>query len=162
MANPEKRTTPLLTADDLEIGEVYDIGTYTPTRADIIEFAERWDPQPFHTDLDASRAGYFGDVIASGAHTIAIYQRLAVAGIYSKWDVLAGRRLLDVEFHRPVRPGSPLGGRVTIASVDLSDTRRAPVLLHSELRDADSNVVLSLDVDVLIWRKSGGSQTTHH
>ena len=47
---------------------------------EIVDFASRWDPQPFHVDDEWARDGVFGEVIASGVHSFAIFQRLAVLG----------------------------------------------------------------------------------
>jgi acyl dehydratase len=84
------------------------------TRAELIAFAERWDPQDFHVDPVAAGAGSFGDVIASGEQTLAIFQRLSVLAAEADWAVIAGTRLLDVRFLRPVRPDSTLSGGVRV------------------------------------------------
>ena len=61
------------------------LGSFTLTRAELIAFAERWDPQDFHIDPVAAAAGRFGDVLASGVQTLAIFRRLSVLAAESDW-----------------------------------------------------------------------------
>ena len=55
--------------DDMTIGLTVDLGSHTFCEEEIIEFAAKWDPQPFHIDREAARTGPFGAIIASGWHT---------------------------------------------------------------------------------------------
>ena len=47
-------------------GECATAGEYLVTEAEIIEFASKWDPQPFHVDLAAAEASVFGGLTACG------------------------------------------------------------------------------------------------
>ena len=62
--------------EDITIGEIQKAGPYDLTEADIIEFAERWDPWPYHTDVLEANASAFGGLTASGVHKICISCRL--------------------------------------------------------------------------------------
>lgn len=55
--------------DDIVVGSRRAIGTHTFTKDDIVQFARRWDPQPFHLDEEAARRSHYGALIASGWHT---------------------------------------------------------------------------------------------
>jgi acyl dehydratase len=61
--------------EDLEIGAAYALGSHTFQREEIIDFARRYDPQPFHLDEEAARKSLFGALSASGWHTSAIWLR---------------------------------------------------------------------------------------
>ncbi|HEY6032296.1 MAG TPA: MaoC/PaaZ C-terminal domain-containing protein [Gaiellaceae bacterium] len=52
--------------EDFEAGQVYELGTRTVTREEIVAFAREFDPQPFHLDEEAAARGPFGGLIASG------------------------------------------------------------------------------------------------
>src|SRR5215211_2002317 len=91
-------------AEQLPVGETIDLGEHRVTREAIVAFATDWDPQPFHVDLEFARSTTFGDVIGSGLHTLAIFQRLAVLGAYRDWAIVAGRTVRDVQFLSPLRP----------------------------------------------------------
>ena len=52
--------------EDYEVGGTYQLGSFSLSEAEIVEFAQRFDPQPFHIDPDAARASPYGGIIASG------------------------------------------------------------------------------------------------
>ncbi len=66
--------TRLVYAEDLGIGQRFDLGSHTVTEAELVDFATHWDPQWFHIDRAAAQDGQFGGLIASGIHTLAILQ----------------------------------------------------------------------------------------
>jgi acyl dehydratase len=65
--------------EDRRVGEVFDVGSHTFDREQMIAFARRFDPQPFHLDEEAGRRSLFGGLAASGWHTAAHFIRLFVA-----------------------------------------------------------------------------------
>ena len=140
-----------LYAEDLVVGSVYDLGSYEVSLAEILDFARRWDPQVFHVDQAAAAAGFFGGVIASGVHTVAIYQRLSVLGPYRDWAVIAGRRVIT-EFPAPVRPGV-LTGSLTIEQVTPARPDRSLVTTSGGLTGPDGAPVLRSTVDAFVRRR---------
>lgn len=52
--------------EDMEVGEEVDCGSIEVTKEEMLEFAERYDPQPFHVDEKAAQETMYGDLIASG------------------------------------------------------------------------------------------------
>ena len=58
--------------EDLEAGYRTEVGEYQVTAEEIVEFASRWDPYPFHTDEDAAKQSIFGGLTASSCHLFAI------------------------------------------------------------------------------------------
>lgn len=73
-------TEPTVYAEDLAVGDILDLGSYKMTVEDLHEFSVQWDPQRFHIDEEFAQKGHFGGIIASGIHSLAIFQRLAVLG----------------------------------------------------------------------------------
>lgn len=63
------------------LGEELTIGSYTFTAAEIIHFASKFDPQPFHLDAEAAKNSVLGGLCASGWHTTAVFMKLNVASI---------------------------------------------------------------------------------
>ncbi|MDC6134728.1 MaoC/PaaZ C-terminal domain-containing protein, partial [Burkholderia gladioli] len=59
--------------EDLEVGGLTEVGKHTFTPDEIIEFAQRFDPQPFHLDEAAGKASPFGGLVASGWHTCSVF-----------------------------------------------------------------------------------------
>lgn len=139
-----------LYGDDIEVGVDLLTGAYTLTAEEIVDFASTWDPQFFHVDAEAAEAGYFGGLIASGIHTLAVYQRLAVEAHFARWNIIAGRRIQDLRFLVPVRAGDRLTGRLVVESIERDSRGRATFRIRGELTNQRDQVVMTLTMDSLI------------
>ncbi len=135
-------------ADDIVIGQIFTLGSYLMTREEIIEFASLWDPQYIHIDEVRALSSRFGGIIASGLHTLCVFQRLAVQGLYYNWDVVAGRRIREIRYRKPVLSGTTVTGTVTVPEVWYrSKEPRALVTKIGRLVDDDGDEVLSMIVE---------------
>src|SRR5947207_9911938 len=65
--------------DEIEEGQSVELGSYTFTRENILAFARKFDPQPFHVDDEAAARGPFGQLAASGWHTASAWMKCFVA-----------------------------------------------------------------------------------
>ncbi len=96
--------------EDLEVGSVERYGAYAVTREEVIDFASKYDPQPFHLSDEAAAQTYFGRLSASGWHTGAMMMAMLVAHM-KEGEPLAslGSPGLDrLEWLKPVYPGDTL------------------------------------------------------
>jgi len=107
-------------AEDYQPGEVFDLGFYDMTREEILEFATRWDPQPFHIDDEAARSTRYGGIIASGWHTGLTMLKLMMRGFICAETSIGSPGQDEMRFLKPVRPGDRLHGRVEVNGVRLS------------------------------------------
>ena len=110
--------------EDFIVGEEVSFGRYEVTAEEIIEFASRYDPQPFHTDPEAAKRSMFGVLCASGWHTCAMTMRMLVD--WMKQESRSGEGSPGVEqirWLRPVVAGDVLGLRVRTISARLSGSR---------------------------------------
>ncbi len=73
-----QETLPRGWFDDLQVGKRVALGSFVFTPEEIIAFASRFDPQPFHLDADAARQSAFGRLCASGWHTAAVWMMLMI------------------------------------------------------------------------------------
>lgn len=123
--------------EDLVVGEVLLSGTRTLTTEDITTFARQYDPQWFHSDADAARDSVWGEVVASGIQTMAVWRQLDhevahdiawICGV--GWD--------KVRWPRGLRAGVPVQARSTVLSKRASskDPTRGVVVMRYELLDA--------------------------
>jgi acyl dehydratase len=64
--------------EDIQVGDVFEVGRYTFTADNIKAFANRFDPQPFHIDEEAAARSHFGALVASGWHTALAWMRLMI------------------------------------------------------------------------------------
>lgn len=98
-------------------------GEYIVSKKEVIEFAKKWDPQPYHIDETKAEATIHGGVIASATHTLAI-SFLLRHQIESDIADIAGLELDEMQFQNPVRPGDRLS--VTIEYVERRESRKKP------------------------------------
>jgi len=95
--------------DDYDVGHVFEYGEVTVVKEEIIGFARKYDPQPFHVDEEAAAAGVYGGIIASGWHTVCICMRLIVDNMMgSESGSIGSPGLSEVSWPKPVRPGDTL------------------------------------------------------
>ena len=110
--------------EDLTVGDAFESGERTITAESIVEFAEQYDPQPFHLDEGAAEDSLFGELVASGLQTLCVCNRLATDSAFEHIDIVAGRGIRELWFHRPVRPGDSLRVRVEVSGKSLPDPGR--------------------------------------
>ncbi len=137
-------------ADEIAVGSTYELSAYTVTEDDVVTFAEQWDPQWFHTDAGAAEHGPYKGLIACGMHTLAIYQRLSVVDVFENWHVIAGRRLRDVRFLRPLRPGTTVTGRLRITGLDHDRPGRALLVAQGELVGDNGKQLLTAATEIYV------------
>ncbi|XVH32307.1 MaoC family dehydratase [Haloferacaceae archaeon DSL9] len=118
--------------EDLDTETRWELGSRTLSKAQIIDFARAYDPQPFHVDEDAGRESIFGGLIASGLHTYCACNRLATDALFGNLDFLGGMGIDELRWHRPVYPGDTLGGYAEITGLRRSKSHpeRGYVDLH--------------------------------
>ncbi|MFQ4150412.1 MaoC/PaaZ C-terminal domain-containing protein [Arthrobacter sp. LAPM80] len=145
---------PRLTAEHLRAGETVGLGHHRVSKEEIIRFASEWDSQYFHTDPTAALESYFGGLIASGLHTLSIFQRLSVLDFFEHYDVIAGKEIRRLRFLYPVRAGNVLTGSVHIDSVNHDGQGRASVVTSGSLWNQDNVPVLELQMEALIASES--------
>src|SRR5690349_12743618 len=100
--------------EDFPEGYTVELGTFTLSPEDIIEFARKYDPQPMHTDPHAARASIYGGLIASGWQTATSYMRLLVDAVIQDTDSKGSPGIENLRWLKPVRPGDTLHGRFTV------------------------------------------------
>ncbi|HEV2357913.1 MAG TPA: MaoC family dehydratase [bacterium] len=144
--------------EDYVPGSVLEYGAITVTEEDMIEFAERFDPQPFHVDADAAAEGPFGGLIASGWHTASVMMRLVADHYLSKVASLGSPGVDELRWTRPVRPGDSLRVRVSIMEARRSRSKpdRGVVRSRVEIVNQRGDVVMSLQALNILRCRNGG------
>ena len=132
--------------EDYPTGAVFTAGTIAVDRAEIIDFARKYDPQAMHTDPDAAASGHFGGLIASGWHTAAMMMRLFADNFLSPASSIASPGLDELRWLKPVRPGDVLSLRVTILEARRSRSRPEQGVIRSlvEVLNQNGEAVMSL------------------
>lgn len=111
--------------EDIEVGSTTRFGRYEVTRDEVIEFAKKFDPQPFHLSDEAAAKTYFGRIAASGWHTAAMSMSMIVAHLETtKQAGLGGLGIDDLRWWKPVYPGDTL--RCEIEILEKTESRSKP------------------------------------
>ena len=111
--------------EDLEVGQKHSYGAYRVTREEVLEFARKYDPQPFHLSDEAAAETHFGRLAASGWHTGAMAMAMIVEHMKDHPQAGLGSPGLDeLRWLRPVHPGDTL--RVESEIVELRPSRSKP------------------------------------
>ena len=100
--------------EDLQVGAETMFGTYEVTREEVLEFARKYDPQPFHLSDEEAAKTHFGRLAASGWHTCALAMRLTVDNMLRHSSSLGSPGLDSLKWLKPVYPGDVLSLRHTI------------------------------------------------
>ncbi len=145
--------TPLY-LDDIKPGDRFVSQSEQITAADIKAFAEKFDPQPFHTDEAAAVSTFFGGLAASGWHTAALTMRLLVNGGMNMAGGLIGAGG-DITWPRPTRPGDVLHVESTVLEVTPSRSRpdRGMITVENLTRTATGDVVQRFVVKMVALRR---------
>src|SRR5437764_3975615 len=95
--------------EDLEVGAETEFGSYDVTREEVLEFARKYDPQPFHvSDEDAAKT-HFGRIAASGWHTCAMTMAVIARRVVDDEQAGLGSPGVDeLRWRKPVYPGDHL------------------------------------------------------
>ncbi len=138
--------------EDYTAGLVVECGSTVIAQNEIISFAERFDPQDFHTDPERAAQGPFGGLIASGWHTAGLMTRQFVTRFLSPESSLGSPGIDELRWPAPVRPGDVLSVRCTILEARPSRSKpdRGLVSTRVEVRNARDEVVMSMRVMNLI------------
>ena len=94
--------------EDLTPGLKFKTGARSLDAEAIKSFARDYDPQPFHTDAVAAKSTFFGELVASGWHTMAVTMRLIVDGEFKPAGGVIGGGVDEFRWPIPVRPGDTL------------------------------------------------------
>lgn len=148
---------------DYHIGATRELGSYLFTPEAIVEFAKKFDPQPFHVDPEAARDSIFGGLCASGWHTASIWMKLnleqkirrdaerEVAGLPNpEYGPSPGFR--NLRWLRPVFAGETISYRLTTTGLKPMRGRPGWSILSAlaEAHNENGDPVMSFDSAVLV------------
>jgi acyl dehydratase len=144
--------------EDLELGQETFFGSYEVTREEVIEFARKYDPQPFHLSDEAAAKTHFGRLAASGWHTCAMTMAVIARKVVGEEQAGLGSPGLDnLRWLKPVYPGDTL--HVYSKVSDKRPSRSKPDIgsfwTETVVKNQDDVPVLTFTSIVLIRRRPG-------
>ena len=148
--------------EDYEKGETKQLGSFSLTEEEIVEFAEKYDPLWLHVDEERiEKESPFGGLIASGWHSLMSCHRLLVEGDDEEVAALGSPGVEEVSWRLPVYPGE----RITVTStvVDKRPSEKVPdrglVKVEVVGENEDENEVLSYLSKMYFQRRDAGEDT---
>jgi acyl dehydratase len=146
--------------EDFKEGDTVELGSFSYTEDEIVEFARKYDPQPMHTDPAAARESVYGGLIASGWQTATSYMRRLVDGIMRDSHSIGSPGVDRLRWLKPVRPGDTLRARFTILEARASNSRPDWGIVRSrgEVLNQNDEVVMDVEAANFFGRRPSGSQ----
>ena len=141
--------------DDLPVGFTHETGSVTLGEDEIVEFARKYDPQPFHIDRAAAAASIYGGIIASGFQTLIVaFDLILNSGVWTEAS-MGSPGLDEVRWKLPVRPGDSLRVRMTVTASAPSASRsdRGRTTIFYEILNQKDELVSSYYATQLLKRQ---------
>lgn len=142
--------------EDFPVGMAVEIAGPTLTKESIIEYARRYDPQPFHTDEEAAKHLVFGGLIASGWHTVSLCMRMICDAYVLDAAAMGSPGVNKLLWTKPVRPGDTLRLRMSVleAKPSLRKPDRGTVLHRWEVFNQNGELVMEMEGYGIFGRRS--------
>ena len=142
--------------EDLETGAETEFGTYEVTREEVLEFAKKYDPQPFHLSDEAAAKTHFGRIAASGWHTAAMTMAVIARHVVKHEQAGLGSPGIDeLRWKKPVYPGDTLTVRGEV--LEKTPSRSKPEIgsfrTRTTVTNQDGDTVMTFVSIVLIRRR---------
>ncbi len=139
--------------EDIRVGQKIIVGTHVADKAEMVEFARRWDPQVFH--MDEAAAGTHEGLLASSNYTMCVVTR--VIGLRLHIRTFGVMEYNEIKVNAPVRPGDVL--TVSMEWEDKRESRSKPdrgvVLSRIEVRNQRDELALSYLATIMMMKRGG-------
>jgi acyl dehydratase len=145
--------------EDFAVGQVFKpSGRVRVEKEDIIAFARKFDPQPFHLDEEAARHSIFGRLVASGWHTAALTMSLIARADYRAAGGTVGLGFDSLRWPVPVVPGDELHIVSEVLEVRPSRSRpdRGLVKIRTQTFNQNGEVVQEVIGNAMVPRRPAG------
>jgi acyl dehydratase len=142
--------------EDLEVGAETYFGSYDVTREEMLEFARKYDPQPFHLSDEEAAKTHFGRLAASGWHTTAMTMAVIARYVVKHEQAGLGSPGIDeLRWRKPVYPGDTLHVHGRIIEITASRSRPDMGSFRTEMTvtNQDDVPVMTFTSIVLIRRR---------
>lgn len=146
--------------EDIQVGDKASYGRYEVTRDEVLEFAGKYDPQPFHLSDEAAAKTHFGRVAASGWHTCSMMMAMNVEHMKAQTEPSAGLGAAGIDelrWLKPVYPGDVLRCETEVLETRASNSR--PDMGSSRQRTIvfnQNDVPVMSAIASVLWRRRPG------
>ena len=144
----------MLYLEDIQVGDQFNSREYEMTLTEILQFAEKFDPQPFHLNEDQAREHpVFQGLAASGWHTSAVVMRLWTECMPFAYGLVGSGS--NIQWPRPTRPGDKIHIKVTVDTIKPSRSKndRAIVTYTTQAFNQNAEIVLTSETKIVVFKR---------
>lgn len=136
----------MLYFEDLKIGQKIAIGPISVTEKEIIEFAKKFDPQPFHLDPEKAKDSLFGGLCASGWHTCSLYMKMLYDGLLINLASLGSPGMNQIRWLKPLFPNEVIRGDLDIISKTPSRSKPliGSMIIDSKIYNSKQELIMTM------------------
>ncbi len=152
-------TRPPRSFEDLRVGEFRRSGDIVVAREDMVAFARQYDPQWFHSDVEAAKESHFGEVVASGVYVLALWRQMDHQ-INGDIDFVCGIGFDDFRLKTALRAGDKVHvtSEITALKPSESGKARGTAMTHYQMiNQAGETVVSFTSINLVYTRAARGA-----
>ncbi|HEY3664243.1 MAG TPA: MaoC family dehydratase [Chthoniobacterales bacterium] len=144
--------------EDFPVGSRFVSGSQAISEEEIIEFARRYDPQPFHSNPEPNE-NLLGGLAASGWQTAAVSMRLFIDTMQVEGGII-GRAIDELRWPLAVHPGDSIHVEIEILEARLSQSKPGFGLIRyrSLTKNQDDRIVQSFVALAILPARSLGEK----
>jgi acyl dehydratase len=148
--------------DELTAGAKFQSERFAVPAKEIIEFAEKFDPQKFHLNARSAERSIFKGLVASGWHTAAITMRLFVKTLNFAEGAI-GLGVDELRWPNAVRPGDELSVETEILEARSSRSKpdHGVIRLRNTTKNQRGEIVQTMTANALVPRRKGDAAGDH-
>lgn len=136
--------------NEFQVAQKFETEHVTITKEEIIDFAQKYDPQFMHVDEKKAGESKFGSIIASGMHTVSLaWNSWVKLGVFGD-DVIAGVGIDNVKFRKPVFPNDCLSVKIEIVEMKQKNPDCGTITLYMATYNQKKELVLEAKATGLI------------
>ena len=146
----------MLYFEDLNIGQKILIGPISVTEVEIIEFAKKFDPQPFHIDAEKAKDSLFGGLCASGWHTCSLYMRMLYDGLLINLASLGSPGMNEIRWLKPLFPNETIKGELQIISKTPSKSKPfiGSIVIDSKVFNSKKELIMTMQSISIVKKRN--------
>jgi acyl dehydratase len=146
----------MLYFEDLNIGQKILIGPISVTEVEIIEFAKKFDPQPFHIDAKKAKDSLFGGLCASGWHTCSLYMRMLYDGLLINLASLGSPGMNEIRWIKPLFPNETIKGELDIIRKTPSKSKPyiGSIVIDSKVFNSKKELIMTMQSISIVKKRN--------
>lgn len=155
---------PRYAFEDFSVGQVLDLGFVTADKDEMIAFARRFDPQPFHLSEENAKATFPGRLVAPGWYSCSLMTKLLAERYLVQSTLCGGAGMQELRWHKPVLPGDRL--HVQVCIVSQREARSKPgfglIDIEAKLVNQHDDIVLSNITTIMMALRGVSIKPNHY